>query len=51
VDFAEGSSVYYNLCNSVTGSGARNVERDLENYVLGSQAENSSYIKAYYSAA
>jgi len=51
LDFVAGSSVQYNLCSSVTGSDSRNVERDLGKYVLWSQAENSSYVNAYDSAA
>jgi hypothetical protein len=51
VDFVAGSSVQYNLCNSVTGSDSGNVEHDLVKHVLWSQAENSSYASAYYSAA
>lgn len=46
LDFVAGSFVQYNLCK-MSGSGAGNVERDFEKYVLGSQAENSSYVKAY----
>jgi ABC-type uncharacterized transport system auxiliary subunit len=35
----------------MTRSDARNVERNFENYVLVSQAENNSYVNAYDSAA
>jgi len=35
----------------MTGSGAGNVKRDFEKCVLGSQAEDSSYVNAYDFAA
>jgi len=43
--------VFSTICAKMTGSDARKVERDFENYVLVSQAEKSSYVNAYDPAA